>query len=79
MLEPSPPPSPVLEVESEQPDHFTIDQLLALHQQLRSIAPSGFILARDLIDTLMRLANQTLGGGILPDNWRNIARKQVCP
>ena len=77
MVESSRPPSPVPILEPEHPDHFTVDQLLSLHQQLLAIAPSGYMLGRELTDTLVRLSNQTMGGEILPDNWRNLSREQV--
>ena len=77
MLEPSPPASPLPVVEPEHPDYFTINQLLSLQRQLQTMAPSGFMLERDLVDTLMRLANQSLGGDVLPDNWRTITKEQV--
>lgn len=77
MLELSPPPSPQPQVETEHPDHFTVNQLLSLHDQLKAIAPSGFMLGRELINTLMRLTNQTLCGDILPDNWRSLTKEQV--
>ena len=77
MLERSPPPSPLPQVEPESPDHFTISQLLSLHRQLKAIAPSGFMLVRDLAGTLLRLAHQSLGGNTLPHNWRALSKEQV--
>jgi hypothetical protein len=63
MVESSPPPSPVPVLEPEHPDLFTVDQLLSLHRQLQAIAPSGYMLGRELTDTLVRLSNQTMGSG----------------
>ena len=77
MVESSPPPSPVPVLEPKHPDQFTVDQLLSLHQQLLAVAPSGYMLGRELTDTLVRLSNQTMGGEILPDNWRNLSKEQV--
>ena len=77
MMESSPPPSPVPVLEPEHPNQFTVDQLLSLHQQLLAIAPSGYMLGRELTDMLVRLSNQTVGGEILPDNWRNLSKEQV--
>ena len=77
LVEPSPPPSPQPVMEPEHPNHFTVEQLMSLHQQLKALAPSGFMLSKDLVDTLMRLANQTLGGDKLPDNWKTVTREQV--
>ena len=77
LLEPSPPPSPQPEVEPEHPNHFTVDQLMSLHHQLKAVAPSGFMLCADLVNTVMRLAGQTLGGDKLPDNWKTVTREQV--
>ena len=78
MVESSPPPSPVPVLEPEHPDQFTVDQLLSLHRQLQAIAPSGYILGRELTDTLVTLSNQSMGTGeILPSNWRNLSKEQV--
>ena len=77
MVEVSPPPSPEPILEPENSDHFTIHQLLSLHQQLKAIAPSGYMLGGELIDTLVRLSNQTIGGDLLPDSWRNLTKEQV--
>jgi hypothetical protein len=65
-------------LEPEHPDLFTVDQLLSLHRQLQAIAPSGYMLGKELTDTLVRLSNQTMGSGeILPSNWRNLSKEQV--
>ena len=78
MVERSPPPSPVPVVEPQYPDRFTIDQLLSLHRQLRALAPSGYMLGREFTERLVRLSNQNMGGDVLPDNWRNLTKEQVC-
>ena len=54
---PSPPPPPH---EPSHPIHFTSAQLSSLHHHLLSAAPSGFILASSLIDTLCALSNRTV-------------------
>jgi hypothetical protein len=65
-------------LEPEHPDLFTVDQLLSLHRQLQAIAPSGYMLGKELTDTLIRLSSQTMGSGeILPSNWRNLSKEQV--
>ena len=58
MFEPSPPPAPPSPFETAPLDQFTVHQLLSLHCQLVSLAPSGFILAQGFTDTLLTLSNK---------------------
>ena len=58
MFEPSPPPAPPSPFETALLDQFTVHQLLSLHCQLVSLAPSGFILAQGFTDTLLTLSNK---------------------
>ena len=58
MFEPSPPPAPPSPFEMAPLDQFTVHQLLSLHCQLVSVAPSGFILAQCFTDTLFTLSNK---------------------
>ena len=48
----SPPSPPPPSHEPSHPSHFTTPQLSSLHHHLLAAAPSGFILASTLVDTL---------------------------
>lgn len=77
MIEISPPPSLPPQVESTHPEHFTVSQLLNLHRQLLSMAPSGFIPVPSLIDSLQTLLEWTLDRDTVPESWTNMTRDQV--
>ena len=70
---PTPPPSPPPPTEPTHPHTFTASQLLALHSQLASVSPDGYLLASTLVDTLVGLAERSN----LPDLWSTLSRQQV--
>ena len=41
-------------------DQFTVVQLITLHQQLRSIAPSGVVMYKILVDTMYSLSHTSV-------------------
>ena len=53
-------PRPETPNESSTYDQFTIVQLITLHQQLRSIAPSGVVMYKILVDTVYSLSHTSV-------------------
>ena len=54
------PPRPETPNEPSSYDQFTVVQLIALHQQLRSIAPSGVVMYKILVDTVYSLSHTSV-------------------
>lgn len=52
LLEEAPPPIPPAPLETPPPGKFSVTQLQKLMNQLSVIAPEGFMLARNFVDTL---------------------------
>ena len=54
------PPRPETPNEPSSYDQFTIVQLVTLHQQLRSIAPTGMVMYKTLVDTIHSLSHTSV-------------------
>lgn len=74
---PTPATSPLPPVEQPDPAYFTVDQLRHLHRQMESVASSGFLLVRVLVDTLHTMTARSSKGDGLPQLWRNASKQQV--
>ncbi len=74
---PSPPPTPPPSMEQPDPTYFTIQQLHFLHEQLYKASPTGWMLARTLLDTLHAMIQRSSKGDALPQLWRNASRQHV--
>ena len=74
---PVPSPSPPPPVEHPNSSYFTVAQLRSLFQPLQLTAPSGFILARTLVDILLSLLRSSSKDASLPLIWRDASKQQV--
>ena len=54
------PPQPQTPNEPSTYDQFTIVQLIKLHQQLKSIAPTGVVMYKILVDTICSLSHASV-------------------
>ena len=59
------PPRPDTPHEPQSSDQFTIVQLTMLHQQLITIAPTGVVLYKSLVDTMHSLCHASVSVCIL--------------
>jgi len=60
MMELPSPPRPETPNEPSSYDQFTVVQLIMLYQQLKSIAPTGVVMYKILVDTMHSLSHTSV-------------------